>query len=161
MSLHFLGNNLKWKTLQFSDFLCKLLIWLNSALQVIVQNAITQSDCRVLWSSIFLEWKRGYPPFCVWRYLPRKGSMWHYYFWLGVSRHYQRQLYLPRLTRVPLGIPGGTATIMVIVFWHFLMFDQISLSPQGKQSMIISNKHVICELPHELSNDLRLRILRH
>ena len=39
------------------------------------------------------------------------------------------------------------------------MFDEIFLSPQVKQIVIIiiSNKHGIYELPHELSNDLRLR----
>ena len=35
------------------------------------------------------------------------------------------------------------------------MFYQIFLSPQVKQIVIISNKHGICELPHELPNDLR------
>ena len=30
-------------------------------------------------------------------------------------------------------------------------------SPQVKRSVIISNKHSIYELPHELPNDLRLR----
>ena len=39
------------------------------------------------------------------------------------------------------------------------MFDEIFLSPQVKQIVIIiiSNKHGIYELPHELSNDLRLK----
>ena len=36
------------------------------------------------------------------------------------------------------------------------MFDQIFLSPQMKQSMIISNKHGIYGLPQELMSDLRL-----
>ena len=36
------------------------------------------------------------------------------------------------------------------------MFYQIFLSPQVKQIVIISNKHGIYELPHELPNDLRL-----
>ena len=35
------------------------------------------------------------------------------------------------------------------------MFGQIFLSPQVKQSMVISNKHGI----YKLLNDLRLRIL--
>ena len=39
------------------------------------------------------------------------------------------------------------------------MFYQIFLSPQMKESVIISNKHGTCELPDELPNDLRLRIL--
>ena len=36
------------------------------------------------------------------------------------------------------------------------MFYQIFLSPKVKRSAIISNKHGIYELPHELPNDLRL-----
>ena len=39
------------------------------------------------------------------------------------------------------------------------MFYQIILTPQVKRIVIISNKHGIYELPHELPNDLRLRIL--
>ena len=45
----------------------------------------------------------------------------------------------------------------VKIFWDF---DQIFFSPQGKQNVIVSNKHGIYELPHELPNDLTLRILR-
>ena len=37
------------------------------------------------------------------------------------------------------------------------MFDKIFVSPQVKRIVIISNKHGIYELPHELPNDLRLR----
>ena len=44
---------------------------------------------------------------------------------------------------------------MVIIFWDVLMFDQIFLSPQMKRSVIISNKHHIYQLPHEMPNDLR------
>ena len=39
------------------------------------------------------------------------------------------------------------------------MVEQIFLSPQLKRKLIISNKYCIYELPHELPNDLRLRIL--
>ena len=39
------------------------------------------------------------------------------------------------------------------------MFYQIFLSPQGKRCAIIRYKHGICELPHEIPNDLRLKIL--
>ena len=35
------------------------------------------------------------------------------------------------------------------------MFDQMFLSPNVKRSAIISNKHGIYEIPHELPNDLR------
>ena len=38
------------------------------------------------------------------------------------------------------------------------MFDQILLSPQVKQSVIISNKHGTCEFPQELLSDLRKNI---
>ena len=40
-----------------------------------------------------------------------------------------------------------------------MTLSQIFLSPQVKPSVIISNKHGIYELPHELLNDLRLRML--
>ena len=40
------------------------------------------------------------------------------------------------------------------------MFYQIFLSPQVKQRAIITYKHGMYQLPHELPNNLRLRILR-
>ena len=39
------------------------------------------------------------------------------------------------------------------------MFYKIFLSPQVKRCTIITYKHGIYELPHELPNDLRLRVL--
>ena len=39
------------------------------------------------------------------------------------------------------------------------MFQQIFISLQVKRSVMISYKHCIYELPDELSNDLKLRIL--
>ena len=39
------------------------------------------------------------------------------------------------------------------------MFCQIFLSPQVKRCAIITYKHGIYELPHELPKDLRLKIL--
>ena len=39
------------------------------------------------------------------------------------------------------------------------MFYQISFSPQVKRCAIITYKHGIYELLHELPNDVRLRIL--
>ena len=50
---------------------------------------------------------------------------------------------------------------MVIIFSDFFMIDQIFFAPQVKLSVIISNKHGIYELPHELKNELRLRIFGH
>ena len=37
------------------------------------------------------------------------------------------------------------------------MVEQILLSPQVKRNVIISNKHGIYELPHELPNHVRLK----
>ena len=44
-------------------------------------------------------------------------------------------------------------------FYILRLFDVIFLSPQVKRCTIITYKHGIYELPHELPNDLRLRIL--
>lgn len=41
-------------------------------------------------------------------------------------------------------------TITIILFWDTLIFYEVILSPQLKRSVIISNKHNIYELPHEL-----------
>ena len=38
------------------------------------------------------------------------------------------------------------------------MFDQIFLSPQIKQSMIMTNKHRVHDISHEWPNDFRLGI---
>ena len=49
--------------------------------------------------------------------------------------------------------------IIFIIFSDILMFYQIFLSLQVKQSAIMSNKDGIYELPHELLNDLRFRVV--
>ena len=55
---------------------------------------------------------------------------------------------------------------IIIIFYNnfhnsLRLFDvyQIFLSPQVKRCVIIIYKHGIYELPHELPNDVRLRIL--
>ena len=53
-----------------------------------------------------------------------------------------------------IGIHWYPTTIMAKIFLDFLMFDQIFFSPEVKRSVIISMKHGIYELPHELPNDL-------
>ena len=45
------------------------------------------------------------------------------------------------------------------IFYDILTLYQIFFSPQVKRSVIISNKHGIYKLPHELPNDLRPKIL--
>ena len=52
-----------------------------------------------------------------------------------------------------------SSTFSFIILWEFLIFYQIFLSPQVKWCAIITYKHGIYELPQELPNDFRLRIL--
>ena len=52
-----------------------------------------------------------------------------------------------------------SSTTSFITFWNFLMFYQTFLSPQVKSCAIITYKHGMYELPHQLPNDLTLRIL--
>ena len=61
-------------------------------------------------------------------------------------------------------IPGKkidfkTPAIIFVLFWDSLIFYQVFLSLQIKRCAIITYRHAIYELPHELPNDLRLRIL--
>ena len=50
-------------------------------------------------------------------------------------------------------------TILVIIFWNFTIFQYISNSPKIKRNLICSIANLVYELPHELPNDLKLRIL--
>ena len=49
--------------------------------------------------------------------------------------------------------------MLVIIFWHFLIIQLTSESPQIKRYLISSIMNLAHELPHELPNDLSLRIL--
>ena len=49
--------------------------------------------------------------------------------------------------------------IIFIIFWDFLMFYQVFFPSQMKRCAIITYKHGIYELSHELPNELKLRIL--
>ena len=51
--------------------------------------------------------------------------------------------------------------MVAIIFWAVLIFYQVSLSPQVKRNMNIKNRHGTYELPHELPDDLSLRILEY
>ena len=46
-----------------------------------------------------------------------------------------------------------STTMMSIIFWNILILYQFFFPPQVKQSMIISNKHGVYELDHELPNE--------
>ena len=52
------------------------------------------------------------------------------------------------------------ATIVVIIFWNFTIFQYTSDSPQVKRNLISSIANFVYKLPHELLNNLRRRILR-
>ena len=56
-------------------------------------------------------------------------------------------------------VVGQVAAIIFIIFWDLLTLHQIFFSQQLKQCPITTYKHGIYELPQELPNDLRLRIL--
>ena len=45
------------------------------------------------------------------------------------------------------------------MFWNVAMFKYRPDSPQVKRNVISSIANMVYELPHELPNDLRLRIL--
>ena len=45
--------------------------------------------------------------------------------------------------------------MMGIILWDFMIQHQIFFSLQVKESVIISNKHGIYKLHHELPNDLK------
>ena len=50
---------------------------------------------------------------------------------------------------------GGQNILRTFLLYQFL------IRPQVKRRVIISNKHGIYELPHDLPNDLKLRILEY
>ena len=50
-------------------------------------------------------------------------------------------------------------TILVIIFWHFLIIQLRSESPQVKRYLISGITNSVHELSHELPNDLSLSIL--
>ena len=64
-----------------------------------------------------------------------------------------------RIKSVSLDNRPRQAAMIFIIFWEFLTFYQIFLSPQVTRCAIITHKHGMYDLPHELPNDLRLKIL--
>ena len=74
--------------------------------------------------------------------------------------HFLPTVFSERYITITLtGTQSKISTIIFLIFREFLMFFEIFLSPQVKKCAIITYKHGICELPHELPNDLILRIL--
>ena len=88
---------------------------------------------------------------------------WKYYnvsaTWLKTlvgKKNLQRRLHF-RIN--PFKAPTPFLTIILIILWDSLIFYQILLSPKMKRCTIITYRHGIYELPHELPKDLKLRIL--
>ena len=54
-----------------------------------------------------------------------------------------------------MGIELVPSNIIFIIFWDFLKFYQIFLSPQVKRCTVITYKHAIYKLSHELPKDLK------
>ena len=48
--------------------------------------------------------------------------------------------------------PIDVTTVIFIIFWDFLIFYKIFLSPQVKRCAIITCEHGIYELPNDLRN---------
>ena len=63
------------------------------------------------------------------------------------------------MSEVEVGKITIIATILVIIFLHFLIIQLWSESPQVKRYLISSITNLVHELPHEFPNDLRLTIL--
>ena len=91
----------KMKNVIISVFLCKPHIWENSASQMISENALVQSDYKILWS---LEEMHGLFRFFAWRYSLKKGSIWDFNFSLGVFRLAQSRQNLPRYATMGFGL---------------------------------------------------------
>ena len=60
-------------------------------------------------------------------------------------------------------IKSVKAAILVAIFWNFMMFQCMSISPQvivhSRRTLISSIINLVYELPHQLLNDLRLESL--
>ena len=86
-----------------------------------------------------LKWDRNklFPPEAEWTSSFTRGQMtWDF-----------KQRLKPSLPE-----PSFPSTILVIIFWDFLMLYQVFFSPQVKRIVIICNKHGIYELLQELPN---------
>ena len=75
-----------------------------------------------------------------------------------VVRGWQVKQWL-RTTVIHSLVGRSSTTILVIIFWHFLIIQHRSESPQINEYLISSITNLVQELPHKLPNNLRLRIL--
>ena len=57
-------------------------------------------------------------------------------------------------------MPGKKDVLIIYNYFHNILrvFDQFFLSPQAKQCAIITYQHRIYVFPHELPNNLKVRI---
>ena len=140
--------------INFSSYFLIFITYCNIILHPLFTNNILISFEHPLynwhfWSSLRLKFENLFPSISVF-----------------LICFYMFQLF-PKFTLLPellltinIIIPSYLAAISFIILWDFLMFHQIFLSPPVKRWAIITHKHGIYELPHELSNNLRLRTRR-
>ena len=62
-------------------------------------HALIQSDCWILWRSIYLELMGQFLCFFAWRCSPKKSNMLGFCFWMSVSRHDHLWPELSRISR--------------------------------------------------------------
>ena len=74
------------------------------------------------------------------------------YLWFNLCRQF-----LVLCSEVLLMFCSSSATLCLSAYNQFL--KSTFLSPQAKRWAIITDKHGVYKLPHELPNNLRLRIL--
>ena len=117
---------------------------------------------------VFHEYVNNYPPYLfIWlkqlsmgergtgvrNVVIEPNKLWKYDLDQRCDYHWQKTFIDSVIFIMTSPTNSSKATVIFIIFWDFLMFCQIFLSPQEKRCVIISYKHGIHELPRELPND--------
>ena len=86
---------------------------------------LVHSDCRILWSTIYLEGINWYLRIFAWRNASREGSIWDYQFWLGEARFISHPIFSKELQH-----PQKSKNLpLLFLFWHM---------NHGKNSELVS-----------------------
>ena len=115
---------------------------------------------KLLCNFIEITLRHGYSPvnlLHIFRTLFPKNTSW----WLLLNRVAQQNIFgcISKHMKKDRTWSLWRSTIIFIIFWDFLMFYQVFLSPQVKLCAIVTYKHGIYELHFDFPNDLKLRIL--
>ena len=115
-------------------------------------NMITIADLTFLYGWSSLVWgERGTG---VRNVVNEPNKLWKYDLDQRCNYHWQKT-FIDSVIFIMTSLTNSSkATIIFIIFWDFLMFYQIFLSSQVKRCAIITYRHGIHELFHELPNDL-------